>query len=274
MNQITRGKARVGKLIPMSVNTATIDLAGGHADQTLTPEQLMTNIIFLTGAADAGFNVIFNVAYPNTYVIINGSGQTATLKNAAGTTTTVADGAVGMIQNDGTNIIALTGQTGTQVTTTGAQTLTNKTLTSPIINGGKGVVSFAEVLFTEAGAGTYTGAITIPAGATVLDVIVDNQVAWDAATSAAMDVGDGDDANGFFAALDMKTLTADVNGAGGVSSKNEDAGSGAYKGLVKRYTAEGTISGVITSVGAGTAGRTRLFVVYALPSAVANATKA
>jgi hypothetical protein len=120
----------------MSVNTATIDLAGGHADQTLTPEQLMTNIIFLTGAADAGFNIIFNVAYPNTYVIINGSGQIATLKNTAGATTTVADGAIAQVQNNGAGMIALTGQTGTQVTLTGVQTLTQKTLTAPVINGG------------------------------------------------------------------------------------------------------------------------------------------
>ena len=134
MNQITRGKARVGKLIAMSVNTATINLAGGHADQTLTPEQLMTNIIFLTGAADAGFNIIFNVAYPNTYVIINGSGQIATLKNAAGATTTVADGAIAQVQNNGVGMIALTGQTGTQATLTGVQTMTNKTLTAPVIN--------------------------------------------------------------------------------------------------------------------------------------------
>ena len=138
MNQITRGKARVGKLVAMSVNTATINLAGGHANQTLTPEQLMTNIIFLTGAADAGFNVIFNVAYPNTYVVINGSGQIATLKNAAGATTTVADGAIAMVQNDGTNMVALTGQSGTQATLTGVQTLTNKTLTAPVINAGTG----------------------------------------------------------------------------------------------------------------------------------------
>jgi len=134
MNQFTRGKARVGKILASQVNTATINLAGGHADQTLTPEQLMTNIIFLTGAADAGFNVIYNVAYPNTYVIINGSGQTATLKNAAGATTTVADGAIGMVQNTGVNMVALTGQTGTQATLTGVQTLTNKTLTAPVIN--------------------------------------------------------------------------------------------------------------------------------------------
>jgi len=113
------------------LNTVTLNLAAGHADQILTPEQLMTNIIFLTGAADAGFNVIFNVAYTNFYTIINGSGQTATLKNAAGTTVTVADGAVGMVQNDGVNIITLSGLSGTAVTTTGAQTLTNKHLTSP-----------------------------------------------------------------------------------------------------------------------------------------------
>ena len=135
MNRITKGKALVGKLIPEKLNIVTRDLGTGHLDQTLTNEEMKCNIIFLTGAADAGFNVIFNVAWTNFYVVVNESGQIATLKNAAGATVAVADSAVGIVMNDGTNIVTLSGLSGTAVTLAGVQTLINKTLTAPIING-------------------------------------------------------------------------------------------------------------------------------------------
>ena len=133
MNQITRGRAVVGKILAKEVNYIVKTQTGTANAFTLTPEELMSNIIFLTGTPNGGFNVIFNIAYKNFYTVINQSGQTATLKNAAGATTTLADGSVGFIQNTGVDIIAISGQSGTQATLTGAQTLTNKTLTSPII---------------------------------------------------------------------------------------------------------------------------------------------
>lgn len=133
MNSISKGKVKVGKLIVEKLNIVTRDLGSGHVDQTLTNDELKSNIIFLTGTADAGFNVIFNTAFTNYYTVVNKSGQIATLKNTAGATVTVADGAVGIVQNDGTNIITLSGLSGTAVTTTGVQTLTNKTLTAPIV---------------------------------------------------------------------------------------------------------------------------------------------
>jgi len=133
MNQLSRGKANVGKLIVKEINVATLTQTGTHNDLILTPEELTSSIVFLTGAPDAGYNVVFNILYKNFYTIVNKSGQIATLKNAAGATTTVADGAVAMVQNTGVDMIALTGQSGTQVTTTGVQVLTNKTLTTPVI---------------------------------------------------------------------------------------------------------------------------------------------
>ena len=133
MNQITRGKANVGKLIIKELNVATLTQTGTANDLTLTPEELTSNVVFLTGTPNGGFNVIFNILYKNFYTIINKSGQTATLKNAAGATTTVADGAVALVQNTGVDMIAMTGQSGTQATLTGVQTFTNKTLTAPVI---------------------------------------------------------------------------------------------------------------------------------------------
>lgn len=157
MNQISRGKANVGKLIIKELNVATLTQTGTANGLTLTPEELTSNIVFLTGTPNGGFNVIFNILYKNFYTIVNKSGQTATLKNAAGATTTVADGAVALVQNTGVDMIALTGQSGTQVTLTGVQNLTNKTLTSPKIDDGD-----ADVTITSADQTSAVAVITIP----------------------------------------------------------------------------------------------------------------
>jgi len=137
-------------------------------------------------------------------------------------------------------------------------------------------IKVAECTFTEDGAGTYTGTITMPAGSTLIDIQVQNTALWDAATSAVMDVGDGDDADGFYAAIDLKAtdlLVAEVIRFGSTGGKE-----GAYivnaTGELNSYSATArNIIGVITSVGAGTAGRTRMLVIYCTPTATA-ATKA
>ena len=135
MNRLTKGRAIVGKITADEVNTATVSQIGTAADLTLTPDQLMCNIIFLTGTPSGPFNVIFNVAYTNFYVVVNKSGQTATLKNAGGLSCTVADTAVLFCQNSGVDMIAAAGAAaGSQVLTTGAQNITGiKTMTSPIL---------------------------------------------------------------------------------------------------------------------------------------------
>jgi hypothetical protein len=134
---------------------------------------------------------------------------------------------------------------------------------------GSSVVVTAEATFTENGAGTYTGTVAIPAGATVLDVSFRNSVVWAAATSAAMTCGDDDAATGYFTSTNVKTTpAADTNGAGaGLSTAlSLGASAGAYKGGAGKYCATAkTITCTIVSVGAGTAGRSRLLVKYALP---------
>jgi len=82
-------------------------------------------------------------------------------------------------------------QGGTKVTATAAQLNTTK-------------IESQSVLFTEAGAGTYTGTVALPAGAVVVDIIVHAIALWAAATSASMIVGDTVDDNGFFDAIDLK----------------------------------------------------------------------
>ena len=141
-----------------------------------------------------------------------------------------------------------------------------------------GLVVAEEVLFTEAGAGTYTGSVTVPAGATILDIKVRSTALWTAATSAAMDVGDAADPNGWFAGIDLKAtdllvgeeISFDQTGGQQGDYLNNTTGlrAAAYAATAR------VITGSVVSVGAGTAGRTRMLVVYTLPASVSNAVKA
>ena len=129
------------------------------------------------------------------------------------------------------------------------------------------------VTFTETeGAGTYTGAVTVPAGSIVHDVVWKNDSLWTATTSATLNVGDTDDADGYFSAIDLKAapLAATAAVPTSISSLLEDAGSGAYKGLQKySATAQVITASVVTDGAAGDAGVSRMFVTYSTPTAVA-----
>ncbi len=126
----------------------------------------------------------------------------------------------------------------------------------------------SEVLFTEAGAGTYTGTIALPAGSRIIDIGVDGIALWTAGTSASMIVGDAGDDNGFFVATNLKAtelLAGEIN-----NLEHPGGMAGAYIASEQRVLYSATarnIIGVVTSVGAGTAGRTRMYVVYANPTA-------
>ena len=128
-----------------------------------------------------------------------------------------------------------------------------------------------ERTFTENGAGTYTGSVDVPAGATLIDIIVNGVALWTAATSAAMIVGDATDPNGYYDAINLKAT--DLLAGESISFALAGGKAGAYianSQVSPRYAATArTISGEITSVGAGTAGRTRMVVVYVVPTAVA-----
>jgi len=134
------------------------------------------------------------------------------------------------------------------------------------------------VSFTETtGAGTYTGGVTVPAGALVHDIKVWSTALWTAATSAAMKVGDTDD-DGWYTGIDLKATDLLVGEE--INFENLGGKQGAY--LVAAtgtrtaaYSASSRlVSGIITTVGTtGNAGRTFMEVVYSLPTATA-ATKA
>jgi hypothetical protein len=143
------------------------------------------------------------------------------------------------------------------------------------------VIVAKEVTFTETtGAGTYTGSIQVPAGATLQDIIVHAVALWDTATSAALNVGDAADPDGFFAAVNLKAT--DLLAGESISFAFAGAKQGADVDVTaagahvrRRYLATArVISGVVVTVGAtGSAGRTRMTVLYTLPTTVIAATK-
>lgn len=136
-------------------------------------------------------------------------------------------------------------------------------------------VVMESVLFTQTtGDGTYTGVIALPAGARIVDMGVDGQVLWNASTSASLIVGDDADPDGFFTATDL--VATDLL-AGEINNIEHPGGkAGAYIAAEQRRLYQATtrnVIGVVTQVGTGAAGRTRLYVAYAVVTA-ANAAKA
>jgi hypothetical protein len=133
--------------------------------------------------------------------------------------------------------------------------------------------------FTETtGAGVYTGTVDVPAGATILDIIVNGVALWTATTSATLKVGDAADDDGYFTAVNLKAT--DLLAGESISLESAGGKAGAYVAnsqVSPRYSASARqIKGIITTVGAaGNAGRTRMTVIYAAPRAadVAAATK-
>jgi hypothetical protein len=133
-------------------------------------------------------------------------------------------------------------------------------------------VEAIEVTFTEtAGAGVYTGAAAVPAGATILDIIVNGVALWDNAGTATMIVGDTDD-DGYYTAINLKAT--DLLAGESISFALAGGKAGAYianSQVSPRYSASArTINGIITtSSTGGTAGRTRMVVVFVKPTAAA-----
>jgi len=129
--------------------------------------------------------------------------------------------------------------------------------------------------FVENGAGTYTGTVVIPAGATLIDVIVHADALWTAGTSATLIVGDTVDDDGIYTAVDLKAtdllaaeslsiaFPAGQFGADVVVDYTSVATIGASYVKRRQLSTERTLQAKVTSVGAGTAGRTRVTFVYA-----------
>lgn len=134
-------------------------------------------------------------------------------------------------------------------------------------------VQVKEVTFTEtAGAGVYTGSVVLPAGATLIDIIINGVALWTAATSAGMEVGDGTDPDGYYTGVNLKAT--DLLAGESLSFAHAGGKAGGYianSQVSPRYSATSrTITGKVTTEGgSGTAGRTRMLVLYAAAVPVA-----
>ena len=137
-------------------------------------------------------------------------------------------------------------------------------------------VSVEAVSFTEtAGAGVWTGTIALPAESYIIDVQVHGIALWTSQTSASLIVGDGTDPDGFYVATDLKAT--DLLAGEALTIEHPGGLAGAYIASEQRilYSAAArSVIGVLTKVGStGTAGRTRLVVIYAAGVTAVAATK-
>jgi hypothetical protein len=136
-----------------------------------------------------------------------------------------------------------------------------------------GGLRLATITFTQtSGNGVYTGAVSLPAGSRIIDIGCDAQVLWDASTSASLIVGDAVDPDGFFTATDLKAtdlLAGEIN-----DLEHQGGKGGAYIASEQRQLYQATARSVIaevTQVGTGTAGRTRVYVVFGTATETAAA---
>lgn len=143
-------------------------------------------------------------------------------------------------------------------------TTTSQKLTTPL-----GVVCAVERTFTEtAGAGVYTGSVDVPAGATILDIIINGVAVWDNAGAVTLKVGDVAVDDGYYTGVNLKAT--DLLAGESLSFALAGGKAGAYIANAQvspRYAATARIiSGIITSASTGgSTGRTRMTVVYHLP---------
>jgi hypothetical protein len=189
----------------------------------------------------------------------------------------------------GGSLATNTAGTSTVVGSTDTQTLTNKTLTAPTVtspvitgNAGTGTIFCKQALFTEnASSLTHTATFTIPAGSTLLDIIVVPQVLWTGGT-ATFTCGDANSANGWFTATDLKATDLVLGERLQASNANNWGGvNGAYLTTAGRFGQQSTtmiggycptaysVIGVVTvGTPATTAGRTRMYVLWTVGESV------
>lgn len=123
-------------------------------------------------------------------------------------------------------------------------------------------------------AGTHTLSWTIPAGSTLIDVIVHAVAVWNSGTSATLKVGDGTDDDGFLTGVNAKATdlvageSLSMYAAGGKQGADWDDVAAAGSHIRRRYLSTArTVSAVLTLVGtAATTGETWFTVLYSKPT--------
>ena len=161
-NRISRGKALGGKFIPGTLLTTTKTVVKGT--NTLTIDELKSSYLLITGSPTGAVNLIFNIAYKNMYVAYNQTDQTVTLKNTSGGTVSLVAGSRSVVMNDGRAMVEAV-VSDSEVTLSGAQSLSNKSLSTSTFTGGT-------ITGTDITAGTMTG--TAITGGTITGAIFSN----------------------------------------------------------------------------------------------------
>ena len=161
-NRISRGKALGGKFIPGTLLTTTKTVVKGT--NTLTIDELKSSYLLITGSPTGAVNLIFNIAYKNMYVAYNQTDQTVTLKNTSGGTVSLVAGSRSVVMNDGSAMVEAV-VSDSEVTLSGAQSLSNKSLSTSTFTGGT-------ITGTDITAGTMTG--TAITGGTITGAIFSN----------------------------------------------------------------------------------------------------
>lgn len=173
---------------------------------------------------------------------------------------------------------------GAIVGTSASTSLTSAGLVSPVVTGnaGSGMIFCKEALFTEnATSTTHTATFTIPAGATLIDIIATPQVLWTGGT-ASLSIGDANSATGWFNAVDLKATDLILGERLQASNANNWGGkNGSYLTTAGRFgqqstnmiggycpTAYSVIAVVTVGTPATTAGRLRVMVQWAISEAV------
>ena len=156
---------------------------------------------------------------------------------------------------------------------------------SPVITGdaGTGMIFAKTVLFTEDATTTiHTGTVTIPAGATLLDILWVPEVLW-TDSSAVITCGDAASANGWFTSCNVSATDLILGERLQASEDNNWGGvNGTYLTTAGRFGQQATnmiggycptdysVIGVITvTTPSGTAGRTRMTVLWMVGQTVA-----
>lgn len=174
---------------------------------------------------------------------------------------------------------------GTGVTLTGATDIARYTMTpiqayanATYITGATGGIITKIVQYTEdATSLTHTGTVTLPAGAWLHNIQVNNQVLWTGGT-ATMKVGDTADDDGYFTGVNLKATDLLVGEILDTTPSTSWGGKeGAYlvaatgqrgptaTNFGKYYIAGSNITGIITvGTPATTVGRTQMIVTYSV----------
>ena len=145
---------------------------------------------------------------------------------------------------------------------------------------GSGAVRVAAVQLFEANpatgdgigaAGTVSKAVTVPAYGVLMDVIVHNEALWDDGTSAVLNIGIGADEDSIFDAVNLKAT--DLTAAQSISfgAQGGKGGVTITEGTSTHWLGIADASDITVNIkatvgaGDGSAGKTFVYVVYAVP---------